>query len=321
MSGKPLEPSSVKNILVFSHSNIGDVVASCPVLDVLCRDFPSARVNVIVGPRAATLLEGNPRLRVTVYDKHMPWPDQCRWFLALRRERFDLIVDLRHTILPFVLRARARTPLQMPSREHMVRKHLDRLRTVHHFSDENVPRTAIVPKPLAHDVLPKGRFVVIAPSAADSAKRWTADGFVEVADFIVGQGMAVVFTGGAAETGLIEGMRRRMKNPPAGEAGPSLSLVGRLDLRELAFVLGKAAFAVVHDSGAMHIACYFGVPVIALFGPTDDTKSGPRDPKSVVIRRNGSCPRCLNPQSHVPHQCMAAIQAQDVIDVIQNKFL
>src|SRR3989338_394132 len=314
MSGKPLEPSSVKNILVFSHSNIGDVVASCPVLDVLCRDFPSARVNVIVGPKAVTLLEGNGRLRVTVYDKHMPWPDQCRWFLKLRRERFDLIVDLRHTILPFVLNARARTPLQMPSREHMNRKHLDRLRTVHRFSDENVPRTAIVPKPLAHDVLPKGKFAVIAPSAADSAKRWTADGFVEVADFIAAKGMAVVFTGGAAETELIEGMRRRMKNP-------SLSLVGQLDLRELAFVLSKAAFVVAHDSGAMHIACYFGVPVIALFGPTDHTKSGPRDPKSVVIRRNGSCPRCLNPRSRAPHQCMAAIQAQDVIDVIQNKFL
>ncbi|HLD88424.1 MAG TPA: glycosyltransferase family 9 protein, partial [Candidatus Omnitrophota bacterium] len=199
-----------------------------------------------------------------------------------------------------------------------------------HFSDENIPRLAIVPKPLARDVLPKGKFVVIAPSAADSAKRWTADGFVEVADFIAAKGMAVVFTGGAAETGLIEGMRRRMKNPPAGplrprseasEAGPSLSLVGQLDLRELAFVLSKAAFVVAHDSGAMHIACYFGVPVIALFGPTDHTKSGPRDPKSVVIRRNGSCPRCLNPRSRAPHQCMAAIQAQDVIDVIQNKFL
>jgi heptosyltransferase-2 len=314
MFGELLAPSLVKNILVFSHSNIGDVVASCPVIDVLCRDFPSARVNVIVGPKAVTLLEGNPRLRVIVYDKHMPWPDQCRWFLKLRRERFDLIVDLRNTILPFVLNARVRTPLQMPSREHMSRKHLDRLRTVHHFSDENVPRTAIVPKPLAGDVLPKGKFVVIAPSAADSAKRWTADGFVEVADFIAAKGMAVVFTGGALETELIEGMRRRMKNP-------SLSLAGRLDLRELAFVLGQALFAVAHDSGAMHIACYFGVPVIALFGPTDDTKSGPQDPRSVVIRRNGSCPRCLNPHSRVPHQCMAAIQAQDVIDVIQNKFL
>jgi len=201
----------------------------------------------------------------------------------------------------------------MPSREHMNRKHLDRLRTVHHFSDENVPRLAIVPKPLANDVLPKGRFVVIAASAADSAKRWTADGFVEVADFIAAKDVAVVFTGGAAETEFIEGMRRRMKKP-------SLSLAGRLDLRELAFVLGKAAFAVVHDSGAMHIACYLGVPVVALFGPTDHTKSGPQDPRSVVIRRNGSCPRCLNPRSHVPHQCMAAIQAQDVIDVIQNKF-
>src|SRR3989338_1967758 len=139
MSGKPLEPSSVKNILVFSHSNIGDVVASCPVLDVLCRDFPSARVNVIVGPKAVTLLEGNGRLRVTVYDKHMPWPDQCRWFLALRRERFDLIVDLRHTILPFVLNARARTPLQLPSPEHMSQKLLARFPPVHFFSKKKSP--------------------------------------------------------------------------------------------------------------------------------------------------------------------------------------
>ena len=39
---------------------------------------------------------------------------------------------------------------------------------------------------------------------------------------------------------MIEGMRRGMKNP-------SLSLAGKLDLRELAFALSKAAFAVTHD--------------------------------------------------------------------------
>ena len=315
MFGKPLNPSSVKDILVISLSNIGDVVLICPVIDVLLRDFTSASVHVIVGPKASSLLEGHPRLHVIVYDKHMPWPDQCRWFLGLRRERFDLIVDLRNTVLPFLLNARARTwPQIMPIQGHLRQKHLDRLRSVHPFSDENAPPKAIVPQPVSDGVTPAGQFAVIASSAADSAKRWTVEGFAQAADFIAGKGMAVVFTGGDGDRQRIDDIRRRMKNP-------SLSLAGQLNLRELAFVLGKARFAVVHDSGAMHIAGYVHTPVIALFGPTDEKESGPQDPRSAVVRRNAHCPRCLDPGARrVAHQCMAAIQAQDVIDAIQTKF-
>ena len=315
MFGKPLDPNSVKNILVISLTNIGDVVLTCPVADILLRDFPSARVTVITGPNAAALLEGNARLRVVTYNKHMGLLDQVRWFLGLRRTRFDLIVDLRNTALPFLISARGRTwPQIMSIKGHLRQKHLERLRTVHHFSNDHALCAAIVPKPLADGVLPAGPFVLIAPTAADSAKRWTEDGFAKVADFIASKELAVVFTGGAQDRQTIDNIHRHMKNP-------SISLAGQLDLRELAFALSKAAFAIVHDSGAMHIAGYFHVPVIALYGPTDDKQSGPLDHRSVVIRRNDHCPRCLNPQARgVPHQCMAAIQAQDVIDVIQNKF-
>ncbi len=313
-SGKRLNNSSIKNILVISLSNIGDVVASCPVIDVLCRDFPSARVSVVAGPKTVTLLEGNPKLEVIAYDKHMPWIQQIGWFLKLRRQHFDMVVDLRNTILPLVLNTRTRTAWQwVPSREHMSRKHLDRLATVHSFSDTIAPRVSLVPTPIGPDILPKGKFVVISPGAADSAKRWPAERFAGVADFIAARGFAVVFTGGVQDIDLIEGIRRGMKNP-------SLSLAGTLDLRQTAFVVNQAAFAVVHDSGLMHIAGYLGIPVIALYGPTDHTKSGPMDPRSVVIRRNGTCPRCLNPQNDVPHQCMAAITVEDVVHVIKQKF-
>src|SRR5438128_14496 len=129
MSGKPLDHSLIKNILVISLSNIGDVILTCPAIDILCRDFPSAQVTVVIGPKAATLLEGNARLRVVVYDKHMPWAGQWHWFNTMRRECFDLVVDLRNTLLPFFLNTRVRTRPQGQSfKGHMRQKHLDRLR-------------------------------------------------------------------------------------------------------------------------------------------------------------------------------------------------
>ncbi|RMH06065.1 MAG: glycosyltransferase family 9 protein, partial [Nitrospirae bacterium] len=47
-----------------------------------------------------------------------------------------------------------------------------------------------------------------------------------------------------------------------------------------------------HDSGLTHLAAVLGVPTIALFGPTDPTRWGPRG-KRVTILRGPLC-QCSN---------------------------
>ena len=280
MFSKLYKNSSVKNILIFSLSNLGDVILSCPVVDILLRDFPAAQISVIVAKKSATLFADHPRIQTIVYDKRMGCVDQIKWFMSLRKKSFDLVVDLRQTALCIFLPCRFATAF-FPKlfNGHILFKHLERLRTV--YPDFVLPqkRLAIVPKPYSA-IQSLSKYAVVAPGAADSAKRWSPEGFSAVADALVDQGYSIVFVGAGEDEVLVNRIQSKM-------AKPSSSLVGKTDLCELAFVLSSAKLVIAHDSGVMHLASYFNAPLVVLWGPTPLGKSEPWSQQSVVVYRQG----------------------------------
>ena len=104
MSAKLSKKSELKHILVVSMTNIGDVVLTCPVIDILRRDFPKAKMDVVVGPKAVSLFADNPNFPVKVFDKQASLKQKLAWFLDLYQAHYDCVVDLRRTMLPFFLR-------------------------------------------------------------------------------------------------------------------------------------------------------------------------------------------------------------------------
>ncbi len=321
MSLMRLKKYNPKHILVISMTNIGDVVLTCPVIDVLRRDFPEAQMDVIVGPKAVSLFEGHPILKVNRYDKRAPFRQKIKWFLGLSAQRYDMVIDFRHTILPLVLRSRYRTPTlfqhQDPSIVHKRDVHLNRLRQVYDFGSVADERQALVTSREDEEFFAKelmlwvgsSDFAVIAPGAADSAKRWSnPQGFAQVADNLSAR-YKIVFVGDAADALIIADIQRQMTSK-------SLSLAGKINLRQLAYVLQKASWALTHDSGVMHVASYFNVPLVVLWGPTDISKYGPWSSKFVVVRRHDQCVRCRDPKDPSPHNCMSFIKVDDVMQAV-----
>src|SRR5450755_129143 len=111
MWSKLSKKSKPKNILVVSQTNIGDVVLTCPVIDILRQDFPQAKMDVVVGPKAVSLFEDNPNITIKIFDKQAPLKQKSAWFFDLYQQHYDAVVDLRHTMLPFFLRPKYATPL------------------------------------------------------------------------------------------------------------------------------------------------------------------------------------------------------------------
>ena len=69
-----IDKSKIKKILVISLTNIGDVVLTFPVIDILKENLPDAKISVLIGPKAESLLKGNPVLdKVYVFNKHQPF--------------------------------------------------------------------------------------------------------------------------------------------------------------------------------------------------------------------------------------------------------
>lgn len=318
-----IQKDRIKKILVISLSNLGDVILTFPVIDILRRDFDQADLSVMVGPKGKPLLIDNPKIdHLYVYDKGMPLKNKIRWAFELRKERFDFIVDLRHTILPIFLMPRYRTPMvrRHLQNEHARDQHLRVLYSVYpadlsreRFSFFCSEKDQESLKTLLSGRMSEGdRFVVMAPGAADHRKRWTEEGFAETADFLAREnGMKIVFVGSEADAEIISRVAARMRISP-------IDLSGQASLTQVGHLLTRAALAVVNDSCAMHLASYLGTPTVALFGPTDPSGSAPWGDWSGFIRHHHDCMGCQANSRDAEHTCMGAIQAQEVIAMAQR---
>jgi ADP-heptose:LPS heptosyltransferase len=70
------------------------------------------------------------------------------------------------------------------------------------------------------------------------------------------------------------------------------NVAGKLGLKDLCYLLKDASLFVGVDSGIMHLASAFDIPVVGIFGPTDPFYVGPLNKKSLVVREEMECSPC-----------------------------
>ena len=155
------------------------------------------------------------------------------------------------------------------------------------------------------------RLVGFAPGAAyGHAKRWPPARVAQVIARLAEMGVTSVLlgakddreTGRAIESSLPQGTR-------------AIDLIGRTSLRELVGVISRCAAFVSNDSGAMHVASALGVPVTAIFGPTDERVTAPRGPAGTadVLTREVFCRPCMLRECPIDHRCMKRIDVDSVV--------
>ena len=87
-----------------------------------------------------------------------------------------------------------------------------------------------------------------------------------------------------------------------------VDLIGRTSVRMLVGVVARCSAFVSNDSGAMHIAAALGVPLTAIFGPTDERVTRPLGRgRADVLSRDVFCRPCLLRECPIDHRCMNGI--------------
>jgi hypothetical protein len=126
-------------------------------------------------------------------------------------------------------------------------------------------------------------FLCLHPGSGSEHKNWPKEDFLEVARgaFRLWRLASVVLIGPAEE-----GQRTFW----AGVRGPFLSVREDLPILEVARILQRATLYVGNDSGITHLAAALGVPLVALFGPTDPQRWGPRGDRVEI------CSQEISPQ-------------------------
>jgi heptosyltransferase-2 len=156
-------------------------------------------------------------------------------------------------------------------------------------------------------------WVAFNPGASyGSAKRWFPDRFAAVADALVDACSArIVITGGPGELELGNDIE-------AAANSACLNLVGKTSVRQMMAVLSRCRLMITNDSGPMHVAAALGVPVVALFGPTDHTTTSPMAPAHRIVRKAADCAPCLKRACPSDHRCMTALTVEDVLEAARS---
>jgi ADP-heptose:LPS heptosyltransferase len=134
-----------------------------------------------------------------------------------------------------------------------------------------IPRAKLIAQPASS--APPASYVAIHPFASRPDKAWPADRFLAAAEALRVQcGLQPVFLAG-----------------PADDAGPfsRFAVLRNASLESLKSIISGADLFLGNDSGPAHVAAAFGIPVVALFGPSDPSAWSPWRTESRVLTSTG----------------------------------
>lgn len=301
-----------RRVLIFRGGALGDFILSMPLLQEIRRNWPDAHITVAGYAPARLAIAGGLAESWRSLDEaamHALFSPERTADSALTAwaAGFDVILSLLHDPDRVVCRnlglqgdARWVEWSPMPAWGHATDHFLQALGRLGLSVCKGLPPQLR----LSEKLVRKGRealksvgrpMLAIHPGSGSPRKNWPIDHFLLVADQARSAGLHPVFFLGEAE----ESIAKRL----IADGWP---VQDRLDLLTLAGRLGAVDGYLGNDSGVTHLAAALGLPVVALFGPTDPAVWAPRGPRVRVLR------------SKSPDGDMKGIVPSDVLDGLRS---
>jgi heptosyltransferase-2 len=329
--------SGTRRLVVRLPNWLGDAVMALPALAAVRRHFAQSTL-VLAAPASIAPLFAE---RTPAAPDEILTVDRRRESRDLRGARADAVLLLPNSFGSAWIARRSGIPerwgfaasgrrwlltraVRRPrGTRHQVAYYLELVRALGIDAPDAMPR--IEPRPetaaraarlLASAGVPEqARLVGFAPGAAyGHAKRWPPDRVAAVAATLARRdGVTPVIFG--AEADRDTGREIESSLPPDVRA---VNVIGRTDLRLLVGVVARCAAFVSNDSGAMHVAAALGVPVTAIFGPTDERVTAPAGERHVVVRHEVFCRPCHLRDCPIDHRCMKRITVDDVVAAVRR---
>ena len=335
-----------RSLLVRATNWLGDAVMTTPALAGVREGFPDARIVLLARPLVAELFRHHPDVdEVMVYERpgrHEGALGRLRLAAELRRRRFDGALLLQNAFDAALISFLGRIPeragyptdmrrilltLPVPLTPGIFERHeveyylclLDGLgipRPVPaslKLAVTEAEKEAMATRLAGLDIERGTPILAINPGATyGSAKRWYPDRFAAVADILSAEwGAAVVVVGSAAEAPLAGEIGAAMRKPP-------VDLAGKTTVRELMALLSLSSLLVTNDSGPMHIGAALGIPLVAIFGPTDWRRTSPWSLRAKVVRVEIDCSPCKRRTCDRGHECMLGVTPEMVVDAARK---
>ena len=336
-------------LLVRATNWVGDAIMALPALEAVRERFPQAHIAILALPYVAQLYDGQGVAdELLVYDRsgqHSGIRGRYRLAALLRAKKFDTALLLQNAFdaawiawcaaIPErigydrdargLLLTRAipvPQPGEIPAHEkyyylELLRRvgWLDRLPEIPEISlrvtGEDSERAERKLRELG--MRPGAlRIAVGAGASYGSAKCWPPERFAQALNHMRCERDAdVVLFGTPAEAGVSAAIL-------AALTGPALDLTGKTGIAELPALLARCTLFLGNDSGALHVAGAVGLPVVAVFGPTDPDGTRPVTPRCTIVQDKPYCSPCFLRRCPTDHRCMTAVSSRRVSDSLSK---
>ncbi|MFH0772570.1 MAG: glycosyltransferase family 9 protein [Candidatus Omnitrophota bacterium] len=319
-----IDKTAVKKILFITLSNIGDVVLTLPVMGALRENFRQASIDVIVGPRAKEIFKDDPRIEKTyIYDKTDPFLKRFGFLSLLKKGKYDLVVDLRNSLFGFFVGGRFWNKPLLGFRGdagHKMDAHLRKLSLLG-LEAVSKPYPIWISRSDAEIALSllnmagirdSDNIVCVAPGAMSHIKRWPEANFAKVCDRLIDElNVKILMVGDLEDKEICDRIADSMKNS-------AVSIAGKTNLPQLTWCLKRSRLLITNDSAPLHIAGSVLTPSVAIFGPTDYRKYGPRQGLGFAAHKKLHCSPCEAALCKYNLECMKAIGTGEVFEMAKE---
>lgn len=336
----------MKNFLIVKLSAIGDVIHALPVAYALKEKYPGCHITWVVEPPAFDLVSMSPYIdEVILFEKKKfkSLGGFLREYGPLKRKiqkrPYDAVLDLQglfksaaiarlgqaHIKLGMCNMREFSDKISRPvvgphAHGHIVERYLDVARALDCPVNE-VRFTLDVPEReagLSRQIFAQAGanldnpYVVLAVGANWPNKRWPAESFAALADWLYDRKLIPVIVGG----GIVD--EQRAAKICAGSEIPPLNLVGRTNFKQLAYILQHARLTVGGDTGPVHLSSGLGTKTIMIMGPTDANRNGPYGQLDNAIEVDRSCRYCWKRACPKGFDCLENITVEQVTRKIEE---
>ncbi|MFC0239762.1 lipopolysaccharide heptosyltransferase I [Rhodopseudomonas telluris] len=299
----------MSDILIIKTSSLGDVVHQMPAITDAARAVPGLRLTWVVEEAFAPLAQLHPSVAEVIpvatrrwrskLTARGTWREIADFNTRLREPDFDKVIDTQGLIRSAIIARLAhgeRHGYDAGSiREPLAARFYDVTHTVGrslHAVTRNRLLTALslgyqppdeidyglIAPPRVHE----GAYAVLLHGTSRTSKEWRAEDWIETGRWLQARGIEVVLPWGT------ETERQTADRLSAEIAGSRVLPKQRLDLT--AQVIANAALVVGVDTGLMHLAAAYRVPLVGIYVSTDPGLTGPvgSGPMTVLGGKSGA---------------------------------
>lgn len=309
-------------LLVVRLSALGDAIQALPAIAYIKRDHPSVQIDWLIEERNSELIVNHPLLeRVYLFRKeYFKSPVKFFSFVrTLRKTEYDGVIDfqglLKSGILVGLSRGRYKfgyanhregSPFfynvifkAYSSELHVVRRYillakkallyLNTGREVEIDPSFEIPRDIFIEEEKPSHFYPERPFLICVPYARGMTRIWPKEKWGKLVEILQreSQDFDILFIGGKDVVG------REFFEELAERKQGVYSLIGKIKLKELVWLMKRAVLVISVDTGPMHLASLLNRPIVALFGATSSKRSGPWSEHYRVLQADLPCAPCF----------------------------